>query len=223
MGSDIDNRERPRIHFLFIVGIIASGIAIVILDLLDPSGADLSLSIHIAIDDIAIHGFFDATNHLLTAFMVAIALRSLKLPIPVWSVLIGGLILDVGHVMTILDVTDPITGSSRNGTHSGVVVMLIALIGILDRRHANIWIGIALGGLSHLWRDMGTGKVPMAWPIVSDVWGISYAVYVIGLLSVTVVALLGGGAFLNVDFDAPKDTPSDSTSTHSKQFDASTR
>lgn len=223
MASDLYLHERPPSRIVCLCGIVASGLAIIALRLVEPTFAGQSLSVHSAIDDIAIHGVFDATSHLLTAFMVAIALRSLKLPIPVWAVLFGGLILDVGHVMTILEVTDPITGSSRNGTHSVVVVMLIALIGILDRRHANVWTGIALGALSHLWRDMGTGTVPLTWPIMSDVWGITYAGYMFGLLSVTLVALLGGGALLDIGSDAPTDTTSDSTSTHSKQIDASTR
>lgn len=203
------------------IGIVACGFAIIILRLVEPALADRTLSIHSAIDDIAIHGVFDVTGHLLTALMVAIALRSLRLAIPVWAVLLGGVFIDIGHVMLILDVSDPIAGSSRNGTHSVVVVVLLTLLGFFDRLHANVWLAIALGALSHLWRDMGTGTVPFVWPITSEVWGMSYFGYFVGLLSVT-LAILVSGALLEIYTDAHTSKASESTSTHPEQSEEAT-
>lgn len=142
-----------------------------------------------------IHGIYDETGHVLTALMVALGLRAMRLPVPVWSVIVGGVILDVGHVMIQLDFSESVTGSSRNGTHSIAAVILIALIGFIDRRHANIWLGLTIGAVSHLWRDMGTGLVPLAWPLSNDLWGTSFTRYMVGLIGLT-VAMIGSGALL---------------------------
>ncbi len=122
-------------------------------------------------------------------------LKPMRLPIPIWWVIVGGVILDISHVMVQLDRTEPVTGSTRNGSHSIAAVILIALFGFIDRRHANIWLGITIGALSHLWRDMGTGLVPLAWPILDDLWGTSFTRYVVGLIGLT-LAMIGSGALL---------------------------
>jgi len=144
---------------------------------------------------LTIHGVYDEAGHLLTALMIAIGLRAMRLPIPIWSVLVGGMVLDIGHVLTWMEFTEPIAGSSRNGTHSVFALILLALIGFLDRRHANIWLGITLGALSHLWRDMGTGTVPLVWPLIENVDGTTFTRYMIGLLGAT-IAMIGSGALL---------------------------
>lgn len=50
-----------------------------------------------------VHGLMDETGHLLTATMLAIGVLALRFPIPVWSVLVGGVLLDVGHILTALE------------------------------------------------------------------------------------------------------------------------
>ena len=132
---------------------IGCGVANILLRFAEPGPSDRTLTIH---------GIYDETGHVLTALMVAMGLKAMRLPIPIWCVIVGGVILDIGHVMVQLDLTEPVTGSTRNGTHSIAAVILIALFGFIDRRHANIWLGITIGALSHLWRDMGTGLVPLA-------------------------------------------------------------
>lgn len=134
----------------------------------------------------------------MTALMLAVGLWAMRLPIPVWSVLAGGMVLDVGHIFSLLDVIEPITGSTRSGTHSIFVVSILAMVGILDQRHANIWLGITIGALSYLWRDMGTGLVPLAWPFVSDqLWGTSFRRYMVALLGLP-VAMIGSGLLLDI-------------------------
>jgi membrane-bound metal-dependent hydrolase YbcI (DUF457 family) len=144
-----------------------------------------------------LHGFYDEVGHLLTALMLAIGLRALRFPIPVWAVLLGGVILDVGHVFDRLGITEPIAGSTRNGSHSIFALVLIALIGFVDRRHANVWLGMALGALSHLWRDMGTGSVALLWPMNDEVDATTFTRYMAGLLGAT-VAMIGSGALLDL-------------------------
>jgi len=128
-----------------------------------------------------LYGSRDEVGHLLTALVIAIGLRGRRPAIPVWAILLGGIILDLGHITDILGLTEPIASSSRNGTHSLLEVALIAALALLDRRRAPVWLGIAIGALTHLWRDLGTGYVALAWPLSDRVWGVSFAWY-IGLL-----------------------------------------
>lgn len=171
---------------------------IAILRLAEPGPDDRTLTIH---------GVYDETGHVLTALMVAMGLKAMRLPIPIWCVIVGGVILDIGHVMVQLDLTEPVTGSTRNGTHSIAIVILIALTGFIDRRHANIWLGITIGALSHLWRDMGTGLVPLAWPILDDLWGTSFTRYLVGLIGL-MIAMIGSGALLATNEAATRATGS---------------
>jgi len=184
---------------VYVAFAVGSWVAIAILRLVEPAQDDRTLTIH---------GLYDETGHILTAIMMAMGLRALRLPIPVWSVIIGGVILDIGHILIQLDFAEPVTGSSRNGTHSIAVVFLIGMIGFIDRRHANVWLGITIGALSHLWRDMGTGLVPLAWPLSDDIWGTSFTRYMVGSIGIT-VAMIGSGALLATYEAATRDADTD--------------
>ncbi len=199
MGSDTLARSSPLQYAVCLGGIFGAWIAIAVLRLAEPGPAERTLTIH---------GVYDEVGHSLTALILALALRALRLPIPIWSVLIGGVILDLGHVMNMLDFTEPIAGSSRNGTHSVFMVILLALVGFIDRRHANVWLGITLGAISHLWRDMGTGLVPLAWPLTDQVWGTSFTRYMVGLIGVA-LAIVGSAALLDTWSHA--NSPNEST------------
>ena len=141
------------------------------------------------------HGAVDWIGHLLTALIIALGLRALRLPIPIWSVLIGGLIPDFGHILAWLHLAEPIKGSSRNGSHSLTMVALIVLIAVIDRHCAGVWLGIAIGAITHLWRDMGTGHVPLLWPFSHGVWGVSFAVYVTVTLGIGLVMIAASYGF----------------------------
>ncbi len=78
-------------------------------------------------EGLVIHGILDEAGHLMTALMLALGLRVMRLPVPVWSVLAGGVVLDVGHIFSLLDVIEPITGSTRSGTHSVFAVTMLAM------------------------------------------------------------------------------------------------
>lgn len=141
---------------------------------------------------LVVHGFSDEIGHLLTAFVLVIALRGVRMAIPVWAILIGGVILDLGHISDQLGITHAVMGSSRNGGHSVLAVALIAAVALVDREHAKVWLGIAIGSLSHLWRDMGTGTVPLGWPFIHTVQSVTYRMYIFGLIAI-VMLLIGLG------------------------------
>jgi hypothetical protein len=176
-----------RSLLLFSAALIAWG-GIVGIHLIERAPGERSLRLH---------GIYDEVGHLLTALMIAIGLRAVRFPIPIWPVLLGGVILDVGHIFDRLGITEPIAGSTRNGSHAILSVVLIALIGFADRRHANVWLGISLGALSHLWRDMGTGSLALLWPIKDEVDATTFTRYMAGLLGAS-VAMIGSGALLDL-------------------------
>jgi membrane-bound metal-dependent hydrolase YbcI (DUF457 family) len=125
-------------------------------------------------------------------------MQSLRLPVPLWSVLFGGVVLDLGHVLQMMGYVNALEGSTRSGSHSIAVVILLACMGFLDRRRANIWLGIAIGTVSHLWRDMGTGTVALMWPVAADtVYGTLYTRYLAGLAGMA-IAMVGSAALLGV-------------------------
>jgi len=132
------------------------------------------------------HAAYDVSAHLLTALVIAVAFRAARVRLPVWAVLIGGVLPDFGQFTTILGITHAIDGSSRNGTHSILAVLLVASIAVIDRRHARVWLGLAIGTTTHLLRDLGTGTVPLAWPYSDHVWSITFSAY---------IAILVGAAF----------------------------
>ena len=117
--------------YLFVAGCCWIGIAI--LRLAEPTDEGL-----------VIHGILDEAGHLMTALMLALGLRAMRLPIPIWSVLAGGIVLDIGRIISLLNVIEPIKRSTRSGTHSVFVVMMLAMVGFLDQRHANLWRRMAL-------------------------------------------------------------------------------
>lgn len=161
-----------------------AGIGIIAADGLDP-------------DTLRSHGATDWFAHLLTALIIAIGVWMIRLPIPIWSVLIGGVVPDFGHLLAFANLVESIPGSSRNGSHSLIVVGFLALIGFINRRHANVWLGVAMGALTHLWRDMGTGTVPLLWPFLDVVWGVSFWRYFAVTLGIG-IALIGSGMLLDV-------------------------
>lgn len=182
-------RQSPLLRAAASITLIAICIALLIgLRELEPAPTDRTL---------ALHGAFDVSGHLITALVIGIGVRALRLPVPLWSILVGGVVLDVGHVLTDLDLLERLQGSSRNGSHSLLVVAILAVVGFVDRRHADIWLGIAMGASSHLWRDMGTGTVALLWPLTERVYGTLFNRY-LAVLGGIVIAMIGSATLLSL-------------------------
>ena|GEM_PF-2701972 len=147
-------------------------------------------------ESLTVHGIYDELGHLLTALVAAIGVRALRLPVPMWSVLAGGVILDIGHIPQMYGYLAAIEGSSRNGSHSLAVIITLACLGFIDQRRASIYLGLAIGAVSHLWRDMGTGAVPLMWPLTESVYGTLYSRYIAGLAGMA-IAMIGSAGLLD--------------------------
>lgn len=62
---------------------------------------------------LAVHGAIDGLAHVLTALVAAVGVRARRLPVPVWSVLVGGLVLDAGRLTNLLDTESGYTVGNR--------------------------------------------------------------------------------------------------------------
>jgi len=179
-------KRSPIAQTLFLAGAIAASIVfLLILPHLEPDHSALT-----------IHGLFDWIGHLLTALVLVIGIRAMGVPVPAWSILLGGIIIDLGHVPQMFGMVGSLEGSSRNGSHSLTVVAAIALVGYLDRRRAHIWLGLAIGAVSHLWRDMGTGTVALLWPLTDTVYGTTFHRY-LAVLAGIAIAMVGSAGLLD--------------------------
>ena len=184
--------QSPRVadfyeYATYLATALCSAVAIIIIRRLDAQPGT---------DTVTTHGVLDASAHLLTGLMIGVGLRALRLPIPLWAVLIGSIAPDIGHLLRHYDILSVVTGSSRTGTHSAAALIVVALIGFIDQRRANMWLGIALGGLTHLWRDMGTGTVPLLWPVDLTVDGTTFSRYMIAICGAS-LAMIGSGMLLD--------------------------
>lgn len=181
----------PLLRTLAGAGAIAVCIvALLILPKLEPEHVSLTT-----------HGMLDWIGHGITALVLVIGIRALRLPIPAWSVIFGGVILDFGHVPQMMGYIGALEGSTRNGSHSLAVVAVLALLGFLDRKRAHIWLGIAMGATSHLWRDMGTGTVALMWPLTETVYGTIYHRY-LAVLAGVAIAMVGSSGLLEAHAQA---------------------
>jgi membrane-bound metal-dependent hydrolase YbcI (DUF457 family) len=189
-------RRSPIVWSLtYVVAIGACLAGIVAIHWLEPADETLTL-----------HGVYDELGHALTALVAVIGVRALRLPVPAWSVVLGGMILDLGHVPQMLGYASALEGSTRNGSHSLAVVAFLACLGFLDRRHADVWLGIAIGATSHLWRDMGTGTVPLLWPLRETVYDTLYTRY-LAVLDGTALAMIGSATLLGVQAQSKQERP----------------
>ena len=83
---DFEALNAPYRYVTLLAASCAAWIGIGVIRVLDPYSSANTLTQH---------GILDETGHILTALMIAVGLKALKLPIPIWSVLIGGMVLDV--------------------------------------------------------------------------------------------------------------------------------
>ncbi len=135
-----------------------------------------------------VHGLRDETGHLLTAYVWALGLIALRLPLRLGLVLLGGIVIDIDHVLQLLDVVAAAPGSSRPGSHSLMPLVIMFILATLDRRRVWIWMSIAAGVMSHLARDMATGTVPLLWPLPVEPVSIPYRLYAGTLVACAMIA-----------------------------------
>jgi inner membrane protein len=139
---------------------------------------------------VVVVGLLDEPAHLATAWLVLAAVGSRVRPgLQRWA-LVGSVAIDLDHVPLYLG-WDPIAAPvGRPVTHSLGVVAALAVLAAVPRLRRPA-LGLCLGVLLHLGRDLATGPgVPLLWPLSVTGYSVFYAVYWTAL---TVAALCAIG------------------------------
>lgn len=134
-------------------------------------------------------GLLDEPAHLATTVLVLSAVaRTAGSRLWAWA-LVGSVLIDLDHVPFHLGWDPIVSPVGRPVTHSLIVVAaLLACAGA--RRWRTAALGLALGVVSHLLRDLATGPgVPLVWPLSDTGVAVPYAVYWSVLVLAALVAL----------------------------------
>lgn len=132
----------------------------------------------------------DEPAHLITAWLVLVAVSSrLARPVQLWA-LLGAVVIDLDHVPLYLWWALLAEPDGRPVTHSLATVVVLVALGAVPRLRVPA-LGLALGVLLHLARDLATGPgVPLLWPLVDRSVQIPYTVYAVALTVTAVIAAL---------------------------------
>ena len=128
-------------------------------------------------NNLAVHGVADEVGHLITGLMFATVLMMSGVPLSLPWALIGSVAIDIDHLPWLVNWINQPDHLSRSVTHSFATVLVIAGIGLADRKRWMIWYSLAVGTLVHLLRDLATGNVRLWWPLSDDIHLISYYGY----------------------------------------------
>jgi inner membrane protein len=126
-------------------------------------------------------GLLDEPAHLATAWIILTALLPARTSaIRPWA-LVGAVSIDLDHVPLYLWGALADADGGRPVTHSLVTVVVVAMAGAaLPNRLRIPLVGLAVGVLMHLVRDVATGPgVPALWPIDPSVLLLPYADYLV--------------------------------------------
>ena len=142
------------------------------------------------------YGLIDEPAHFATCAIVLLAAAAIVNSRPPWrfaaAALVSSVAIDLDHVPGYLG-SHLLTGSlPRPYTHSLLLVVVLVIVGLALRpgRSRQIWLGIAFGVATHLFRDLATGPgVAFFWPVVESPIKVPYALYA-GTLVVAVIATL---------------------------------
>jgi len=131
----------------------------------------------------------DEPAHLMTAWIVLAAAGSQRVRRVAGWALLGAVAIDLDHVLLYLGWWHVAPDGGRPFTHSlATVVVLLATAAAPAVRIPAL--GLAVGVVLHLFRDLGTGPgVPLWWPLSGHSVTIPYRAYVAVLTLATIVAV----------------------------------
>lgn len=122
-------------------------------------------------------GVLDWSAHLATAVLLLV---NLPLPLParmLVAALLTSVVIDVDHIPHYLGQTWLTDGTPRPYPHSLFPVAVALAVAALLRRpaHRSIAVGVALGLIAHLARDIATGPgIPLLWPVTDAAFRIPF-------------------------------------------------
>jgi inner membrane protein len=137
-------------------------------------------------------GTLDATGHLATGAIFACTAWALNFRLPWLWVLVGSVVVDLDHFLVWFDVIDRSDSTSRSVFHTLASVWLVLALAACLPRQRDMLVALAIGVASHLFRDLGTGTVQIAWPVLDTLRAISHRGYLLALISLGVIPVLAG-------------------------------
>ena len=139
---------------------------------------------------IPVIGLLDEPAHLLTAWLMLNAVAAAHRRFWPWA-LLGAVAIDVDHVPLYLWGSTVAGTGGRPVTHSLMTVLALLALGIAVRRARTVCVGLAVGVVLHLTRDLATGPgVPLWWPARSDPVLLPYWGYLCLLVALAATAVL---------------------------------
>lgn len=139
-------------------------------------------------DWLPLHGMADEASHALTAFIFLSAARRMGLRLRVVPGIAAAVLIDLDHVPDILGLFSPPDGTSRPVTHSLSLVALLVVLAVVNPKRRSLWNAAAVGLLSHLVRDLGTGAVLFWWPVSANPVSLPYLAYLAITIALAVVS-----------------------------------
>jgi hypothetical protein len=133
----------------------------------------------------AVLGVLDEPAHTATSVVLVEALEAVRgRPLPTafkLGCLIGGNLIDADHVPhAVFGSTVLTAGTPRPYPHSVLTVTTLVALARATRRSptcSGLLAGAAVGVSGHFLRDLGTGRVPLAWPLTRRGYAYRYRVY----------------------------------------------
>ncbi|PWW21811.1 LexA-binding, inner membrane-associated putative hydrolase [Geodermatophilus normandii] len=132
----------------------------------------------------------DEAAHLATAWLVlaAAGLRT-RQPLVAWA-LLAVVTIDVDHVPLYLGVPLATMPGGRPVTHSLALAAVLVAAALLARRRRTALLGLSLGVLLHLARDLFSGwGAPLLWPLLPVNVRLPLAAHAVALALLTGVAV----------------------------------
>jgi inner membrane protein len=139
---------------------------------------------------VPVSGFLDEPGHLLTAWIVLLAVRPRWDRVGRWA-LIGAVAIDVDHIPLVLWGVPVSAEGGRPISHSLLTVLVVAGIAVAAARWRAAAGGLALGLLLHFVRDVATSTgLPLFWPALDTNVLLPYWAYLLALSAATALAVV---------------------------------
>jgi inner membrane protein len=141
--------------------------------------------------DGVVPAFYDETAHLMTGYLVLVALFRGAGPAFSAGLLGASVLIDADHIPGALGYAFFTNGTPRPYTHSLLTIALVVAVALLWRRRRALLLGVAVGLTFHFARDMAErpyAGVALGWPLSDHGYTYGHVVYLVSIAALAVIA-----------------------------------